>query len=221
MQGMSERHYAAHAGVSRGAVQKARIAGRLVLFPDGFIDAPGSDARRAALTDPAKQRPSPTRPPARPRMKPVPEAALSAVGETLREQGLSAPAVGGSTTFLQAKTANEVLKAQERRLKLQKLKGELVSLDRAKTLLFRLAREERDAWVNWPGRCRCDPVGRTGRGDRRHAPASRQPGSEPILGSWPMSAPTSDEVLDESLFSFEGVDELEHPGARACAPTRS
>ena len=121
-------------------------------LPDGSIDAPGSDARRAALTDPAKQRPSPTRPPARPRMKPVPEAALSAVGETLREQGLSAPAVGGSTTFLQAKTANEVLKAQERRLKLQKMKGELVSLDRAKTLLFRLAREERDAWVNWPGR---------------------------------------------------------------------
>jgi DNA transposition AAA+ family ATPase len=70
----------------------------------------------------------------------------------LREQGLAAPVVGGSTTFLQAKTANEVLKAQERRLKLQKLKGELVSLDRAKTLLFRLAREERDAWVNWPGR---------------------------------------------------------------------
>ena len=32
MQGMSERHYAAHAGVSRGAIQKARIAGRLVLF---------------------------------------------------------------------------------------------------------------------------------------------------------------------------------------------
>ena len=147
-QGMSERHYAAHAGVSRGAVQKARIAGRLVLFPDGSIDASASDARRAALTDPAKQRPSL----ARPKLKPVPAAALSALSETLREQGLSAPAGGGSTTFLQAKTANEVLKAQERRLKLQKMKGELVSLDRAKTLLFRLAREERDAWVNWPGR---------------------------------------------------------------------
>ena len=148
MQGMSERQYAAHAGVSRGAVQKARLAGRLVLFADGSIDAAGSDARRAATTDPAKQRPSP----ARAKLKPVPEAALSAVGETLREQGLSAPAVGGSTTFLQARTANEVLKAQERRLKLQKLKGELVALDRAKILMFRLAREERDAWVNWPGR---------------------------------------------------------------------
>jgi hypothetical protein len=45
-----------------------------------------------------------------------------------------------------------VLKAQERRLKLQKMKGELVALDRAKVLVFRLARQERDAWVNWPGR---------------------------------------------------------------------
>ncbi len=148
MQGMSERQYAAHAGVSRGAVQKAKLAGRLVLYGDGSIDAQGSDTRRAALTDPARQWPSPPRP----RLKPVPEAAVAAVGETLREQGLSAPAVGSSTTFLQARTANEVLKAQERRLKLQKMKGELVSLDRARILLFRLARQERDAWVNWPGR---------------------------------------------------------------------
>jgi hypothetical protein len=82
----------------------------------------------------------------------VPEAAVSAVGDTLREQGLAAPAVGGGTTFLQAKTANEVLKAQERRIRLQKLKGELVDRARAETLMFRLAREERDAWVTWPAR---------------------------------------------------------------------
>lgn len=31
MQGMSERAYAAHAGLSRGAIQKARKSGRLVL----------------------------------------------------------------------------------------------------------------------------------------------------------------------------------------------
>ena len=65
------------------------------------------------------------------KLKPVPEAAVAAVGETLREQGLAVPAVGGGTTFLQAKTANEVLKAQERRLKLQQLKGELIDRDRA------------------------------------------------------------------------------------------
>jgi hypothetical protein len=147
MQGMSERQYAAHVGLSRGAIQKAKAAERLVLFPDGSIDAAASDVRRAKTTDPSKTR----RPPA-PKLKPVPEAAVAAVGDTLREQGLAAPAVGGGTTFLQAKTANEVLKAQERRLRLQKLKGELVDRARAETLMFRLAREERDAWVTWPAR---------------------------------------------------------------------
>ena len=114
---------------------------------DGSIDAAASDERRAETTDPSK-----TRKPPAPKLKPVPEAAVAAVGDTLREQGLSAPAVGGGTTFLQAKTANEVLKAQERRIRLQKLKGELVDRARAETLVFRLARDERDAWVTWPAR---------------------------------------------------------------------
>ncbi|MBP0485020.1 hypothetical protein [Sagittula salina] len=147
MQGMSERQYAAHVGLSRGAIQKAKAAGRLVLHEDGSIDAAASDKRRAETTDPSKTRKAPT-----PKLKPVPEAAVAAVGDTLREQGLSAPAVGGGTTFLQAKTANEVLKAQERRIRLQKLKGELVDRARAETLMFRLARDERDAWVTWPAR---------------------------------------------------------------------
>jgi len=147
MQGMSERQYAAHVGLSRGAIQKAKTAGRLVLYEDGSIDAAASDKRRAETTDPSK-----TRKPASPKLKPVPEAAVAAVGDTLREQGLTAPAVGGGTTFLQAKTANEVLKAQERRIRLQKLKGELVDRARAETLMFRLARDERDAWVTWPAR---------------------------------------------------------------------
>jgi len=147
MQGMSERQYAAHVGLSRGAIQKAKAAGRLVLHEDGSIDAAASDKRRTETTDPSK-----TRKPPAPKLKPVPEAAVAAVGDTLREQGLTAPAVGGGTTFLQAKTANEVLKAQERRIRLQKLKGELVDRARAETLMFRLARDERDAWVTWPAR---------------------------------------------------------------------
>jgi hypothetical protein len=147
MQGMSERQYAAHVGLSRGAIQKAKATGRLVLHEDGSIDAAASDKQRAETTDPSK-----TRKPPAPKLKPVPEAAVAAVGDTLREQGLSAPAMGGGTTFLQAKTANEVLKAQERRIRLQKLKGELVDRARAETLMFRLARDERDAWVTWPAR---------------------------------------------------------------------
>ena len=147
MQGMSERQYAAHVGLSRGAIQKAKTAGRLVLHEDGSIDAAASDRLRAETTDPSK-----TRKPPAPKRKPVPEAAVSAVGDTLREQGMSAAVTGGGTTFLQAKTANEVLKAQERRIRLQKLKGELVDRARAETLMFRLARDERDAWVTWPAR---------------------------------------------------------------------
>ena len=147
MKGMSEREYAAHSGLSRGGVQKARKNGRLVVFDDGSINAAASDVRRAEMTDPSK-----TRKPPAPKLKPVPEAAVAAVGDTLREQGLSVPAVGGGTTFLQAKTANEVLKAQERRIRLQKLKGELIERARALALVFRLARQERDVWVTWPGR---------------------------------------------------------------------
>ncbi|MFP7572279.1 hypothetical protein [Marivita sp. S2033] len=147
MEGLSERQYAARVGLSRGAIQKAKATGRLVLHGDGSIDAVASDALRAEATDPSKTRKAP-----QPKLKPVPEAAVSAVGETLREQGLAAPPVGSGTTFLQAKTANEVLKAQERRLRLQKLKGELIDRARALSLVFRLARQERDVWVNWPAR---------------------------------------------------------------------
>ena len=158
MQGMSERQYAAHVGLSRGAIQKAKTAERLVLFADGSINSAASDVRRAETTDPSKVRgdrgaaKAPRTKPPEPKLKPVPEAAVAAVGDTLREQGLSVPAVGGGTTYLQAKTANEVLKAQERRIRLQKLKGELIERARALSLVFRLAREERDAWVNWPAR---------------------------------------------------------------------
>ncbi|MFO1153049.1 MAG: elements of external origin [Rhodospirillales bacterium] len=145
-QGMSEREYAAHAGVSRGAVQKARASGRLLLHADGSIDAAASDARRLDATDPAKRR-QPL-----PGYKPVPEAAVGAVTETLREQGLLAPTMAGGMTYLQAHTANETLKAHERRLRLQKLKGEVVDRARAVGLVFRLARQERDAWAGWPAR---------------------------------------------------------------------
>jgi hypothetical protein len=144
--GMSERAYAAHAGISRGAVQKARASGRLVLHADGSIDVEASDARRAQATDPAKQRNH------KPPMRPVPDTAVGAVSETLREQGLSTPTTAGGMTYLQARTANEVLKAQERKMRLAKLKGELVDRARAVSLVFRLARMERDAWAGWPAR---------------------------------------------------------------------
>ena len=108
--GLSEREYACRAGITRGAVSKARLFGRLVLHPDGSIDAGKSDQRRATTTDPSQQRGRQAR-----NLRPVSQAAVGAVAETLEEQGLPAPQASGMT-FLQARTANEVLKARLRRI---------------------------------------------------------------------------------------------------------
>ena len=127
MEGLSERAYAAHSGLSRGAIQKARKAGRLVVYGDGSINAAASDARRAEMTDPDQQR-------------------RSTGGET----AFSGPA--DSASYLKARTALTVYQAQERQLAIQKKKGTLVDRARAETLVFRLALQERDAWVTWPSR---------------------------------------------------------------------
>ena len=56
MNGMSERKYSSHSGLSRRAVQNAKRGGRLVFHADGSINAAGSDVRRAEMTDPDQQR---------------------------------------------------------------------------------------------------------------------------------------------------------------------
>ncbi len=144
--GVSQREFAALWGKSRGAVQKAIASGRIRLESDGTIDADKAIATLAKNTDPAQVRQK-----EKPKGKAVPEAAIRAVGDTLRESG-HAPLTGGGTTFVQARTANEVLKAQERRVKLQKLKGELVDRAQAVELIRRIAQQERDAWQMWPTR---------------------------------------------------------------------
>ena len=50
----------------------------------------------------------------------MPEAALGAVRDTLREH--DEPVVAGAMTFMQARTANEVFKAKERGVRLQRMK---------------------------------------------------------------------------------------------------
>src|ERR671919_512016 len=145
----SNRELARHIGVSETAVRRAEKAGRIKREADGSWDLARVKAAWSHNTDPAQQRPGLERR-RRAALKPVPEAAVGAVRETLREHG-EAVAAGGMT-FMQARTANEVLKAQERRLRLQQIKGELVDRAKAVAQVFKLAREERDAWVNWPAR---------------------------------------------------------------------
>jgi hypothetical protein len=151
----SNRELARQLGISETAVRRAERAGRIRREADGSWDTAKVLAAWSDNTDQAQQRPAagaksgaPKR--ARAALKPVPEAAVGAVRETLREHG--EPVSAGGMTFMQARTANEVLKAQERRLRLQQMKGELVDRAKAVAQVFRLAREERDAWVNWPAR---------------------------------------------------------------------
>lgn len=145
--GLSIRAYARHRGVSHVAVLRAIKTGRVPAEPDGTIDATKADAAWARSTDPAKAR----KPKANPdgKLRAVPEAAMGSVRETLKEQGLPA---SGSVTFVQARTAHEIAKAHLARLKLQERRNEIVDRAKATALVFRLAREERDAWINWPAR---------------------------------------------------------------------
>ena len=128
MEGMSEREYSSHSGLSREAIQMARKAGRLVVYGDGSINAAASDVRRADMTDPDQQRRS------------------TGSGDS----GFSGPA--DSSSYLKARTALTVYQAQERQLAIQKKKGLLIDRARAEALVFRLARQERDTWVTWPNR---------------------------------------------------------------------
>ncbi len=139
--GISIRAYGRHRGVSDAAVRKAIKAGRITPEPDGTIDPDKADAQWNRNTDAAQRRGD--------KRKAVPVAALDAVQDTLREQGGSA---GGGTTYMQARVANEVLKAQTNRIRLQQLKKELVDRSKALAHVFKLARAERDAWMSWPAR---------------------------------------------------------------------
>jgi hypothetical protein len=148
----SNRALARQLGVSETAVRRAEKAGRIKREPDGGWDLARVKAAWSDNTDQAQQRPARGGRPAvkRRALKPVPEAAVGAVRDTLREHG--EPIAAGAMTFMQARTANEILKAQERRLRLQQMKGELVDRAKAVAQVFRLARNERDAWLNWPAR---------------------------------------------------------------------
>ena len=149
--GLSIRAYARHRGVSHVAVKKAIDTGRITPLPDGTLDPDAADAqwaqntlqpRKAAASkttstnSTAKERPQETV--ATPQRE-MPEAAAS-------------PLSTGGTSLLQARTVNEVLKAQLNKVELAHRKKELVDRAQAVAHVFKLARIERDAWLNWPAR---------------------------------------------------------------------
>jgi hypothetical protein len=143
MMGLSIRAYARHRGVSHVAVKKAIDTGRITTLADGTIDPETADAQWAKNTIP-------------PRRAAAPEKSRPSNARVLPEREVPEPAApplsDGGTSLLQARTINEVLKAQLHKVELAQRKGELVDRAQAVALVFKLARAERDAWLNFPGR---------------------------------------------------------------------
>jgi hypothetical protein len=141
--GLSIRAYARHRGVSHVSVLRAAKAGRIPQEPDGTIDPAKADAAWDAQTDPARKAPAPVLE----KTAPIPPVQAAPSSPPQRE---ALPATG--TNFNQARTAHEVAKAQKARIQVQRLKDEVIDRANALALVFKLARQERDAWVTWPAR---------------------------------------------------------------------
>lgn len=153
--GLSIRAYARHRGVTDTAVHKAIRSGRINALADGTIDPDQADAQWERNTSAPKtgtQRPTV-------KVK-VPEVDGDVGGErsgagaanNTSSGGGGAGSGTGGTSLLQARTVNEVVKAQTNKVRLARLKGELIDRPRATAHVFKLARSERDAWLNWPAR---------------------------------------------------------------------
>ena len=141
--GLSIRAYARHRGVSHVAVKKAIDTGRITPQADGTIEPNRADLEWAQNTVAAR--------------KPVAAKTASPAAEPIRPasapvEPVAPPLSAGGTSLLQARTVNEVVKAQTNKVRLAQLKGDLVDRSQAIAHVFRLARTERDAWLNWPAR---------------------------------------------------------------------
>jgi len=140
----SQRETARRLGISHTALQKAALSGRIAPEPGGGWDVEKVRARLAASSDPARKTADMP-----PQADPAPAAPPTAQWPT--PEPLPAPAAGNNG-FHNARTANEVLKAQERRIRLDERRGQLVDKRRALLLVHRLAKEEREAILAWPAR---------------------------------------------------------------------
>ena len=143
--GLSIRAYARHRGVSHVAVKKAIDTGRITPEADGTIEPNRADLEWAQNTLTTRK------PATRPTVEtPSPEPARAPPREPA--EPIAPTLSAGGTSLLQARTVNEVVKAQTNKVRLARLKGDLVDRSQAIAHVFRLARTERDAWLNWPAR---------------------------------------------------------------------
>mgnify|MGYP001158982701 CR=1 FL=1 len=131
--GLSIRKYATLRGVTEGAVRKAINSGRITPNEDGTIDVERADREWKENTDEAKI-----------------NTGLPVMTENMPAG--SSISSGGKPSFTKIKTAHELYKAQLTQLSLQEKKGQLINKDMVKTQVYRLGRQVRDSWLNWPAR---------------------------------------------------------------------
>lgn len=129
---MSYRAYARHRGVSPEAVSKAVKTGRITARPDGTIEAETADRQWEENTDPSKP-------------------LNSVTGEPKRRKGMEAPRMGAETPlpsgvppYSQSKAVEAAIEAERKRLKLQKEKNKLISVDKVRVDSFNVSRLTRD-----------------------------------------------------------------------------
>ncbi|MGN7613055.1 elements of external origin [Magnetococcales bacterium HHB-1] len=133
-------------GVSETAVRKAEKSGRIKREPDGSWNVAKVRRQWKANTDQSKQRGKTSE-----KLEPVPQRAVQTVNTALKEDGNALRLHGGST-LVEAKTAHEILKAQSAAIDLQAKKKSLIDRQGVKDDLYKVARQLRDSWLNWPAR---------------------------------------------------------------------
>jgi hypothetical protein len=155
----SQREVARRLGISHTTLQKAQRSGRIAPEPDGTWDIEKLREQLARTADPARKtaaiaiKPSPAaRRTAPPATKPTLIGASVSPPPSPSPSAPSFDPPPSGASYHNARTANEVLKAQERKLRLEERKGKLVDKARALLLVHRLAKEERDAILGWPAR---------------------------------------------------------------------
>lgn len=149
-------------GGTDAAVRKALATGRIGLEPDGTIDPVKADRQWELATNANFQRDDAAIEQgldkaratlASNERRPIPQSAVDAVNEGVQQNpGPDPMGEGTAITFAKARAAHEALKAQAAKLRLQRLKGDLVDRRAAVALVFDLARKERDSWHQLPAR---------------------------------------------------------------------
>ena len=143
--GVSRRELARQLKVTENAVRKAITAGRIEVLPDGSIDLEAARTAWLARTDPAHSRVG-----GAPVVRTAEDAqqAVALIRRVLREEGAADAAIDFATT----RTAETILRARERELKLAQRRRQLVEMAPVREQVARAFVGVRQAWQNFPAR---------------------------------------------------------------------